>query len=98
MKEIITKQKDNLLIGIKCLQMMRLTRLNFQNMQIAHTTQHQKKTKPLNPNTWAKGLNRHFFKEDTQVVKKGHEKVLNIANYSIGEMQMKTTVISHRSE
>ena len=46
----------------------------------------KKKTKPLNQNTWAKGLNRHFFKEDTQVVKKGHEKVLNIANYSIGEM------------
>ena len=32
------------------------------------------------------------------MVKKGHEKVLNIANYSTGEMQIKTTVISHRSE
>ena len=30
---------------------------------------------------WAKDLNRHFSKEDTQMVKKKHEKMLDTANY-----------------
>ena len=42
---------------------------------------------------WAKELNRHFSKEDIQMAKKTHEKMLNITHYQ--KNANKTTMRYH---
>ena len=61
-------------------------RINFQNIQAAHTTQYQKNN---SIKKWQKDLNRHLFKEDIQMANK-HRKML-----IFGEMQIKTIMRDH---